>query len=200
MSLLFWFVSLFISYIYVRSLPSPTLAFSCVTSCRSFVRRWFSRVSSVSDSFLYSHYLLITSMTLPFLHPFRLNGKPMMTDPISDFELTEDTLNSFSSFSRVMWSNDYFVQWSHALELPQSCSIWPIDWALSGATTPSQSGPGSDGNEEELCVSQSSSIIRVSPSDCFMSYQGDSLEVGSYPSSERQSVYSTAPAYWTGNI
>ena len=29
----------------------------------------------------------------------------------------------------------------------QFSSIWPIDRALSGATTPSQSEPGNDGNE-----------------------------------------------------
>ena len=29
----------------------------------------------------------------------------------------------------------------------QFSSIWTIDRTLSGATTPSQSGPGSDGNE-----------------------------------------------------
>ena len=27
-----------------------------------------------------------------------------------------------------------------------------MDRALSGATTPGQSGPGSDGNEEVLCI------------------------------------------------
>ena len=41
-------------------------------------------------------------------------------------------------------------------------SIWPIRRALSDATTPSQSGPGSDGNEEVLCITQSSSGERKS--------------------------------------
>ena len=36
-------------------------------------------------------------------------------------------------------------------------SIYPIDKILSGATTPGQSGPGSDGNEV-LHILQSSSI------------------------------------------
>ena len=49
-----------------------------------------------------------------------------------------------------------------------------MDRALSGATTPGQSGPGS--------------ITGTSPSDCLVSYPGDSLEV--------QSVYSTAPTNW----
>ena len=30
--------------------------------------------------------------------------------------------------------------------------IWPIDRTLSGATTPGQSGPGSDGNEGVLRI------------------------------------------------
>ena len=51
-------------------------------------------------------------------------------------------------------------------------SIYPIDRALSGATTPGQSGPGSDGNEGVLRVLQSSSITGTSPSDCLVSNPG----------------------------
>ena len=57
----------------------------------------------------------------------------------------------------------------------QFSSIQPIDRALSGATTPGKSGPGSNGSEEILCIHQSSSITGISPSDCFMSYPGHSL-------------------------
>ena len=79
----------------------------------------------------------------------------------------------------------------------------------------------SNGNEGVLCIPQSSSITGTSPSDCLMSYsrtliefggvlplcrgavsvfynpsrQGASLG-GSYPSAEKQSVYSTASADW----
>ena len=55
-------------------------------------------------------------------------------------------------------------------------SIWPIDRTLSDATTLSQSRSGSDGNEGVLCIPQSSSITRASPSDCLLSYPGYSLE------------------------
>ena len=67
--------------------------------------------------------------------------------------------------------------------------------ALSGATTPGQSGSGSDGNEGVLRIPQSSSTAGTSPSDCLVSYPGHSLR-GSYPSAEVQSVYFTAPADW----
>ena len=50
-----------------------------------------------------------------------------------------------------------------------------------GATTLGQSGHGSDGNEGVLHIPQSSSIIGTSPSDCLVSFQGHSLEVGSQP-------------------
>ena len=70
-----------------------------------------------------------------------------------------------------------------------------MDRAQSGATTPGQSGPGSDGNEGVLRIPQSSSTAGTSPSDCLVSYPGHSLG-GSYPSSEVQSVYFTAPADW----
>ena len=73
-------------------------------------------------------------------------------------------------------------------------SIQPIDRALSGATTPGQSGPGSDGNERILRIPQSSSIAGTSPWDCLVLYTGYLLKVGSYPSAEVQSAYSTSPA------
>ena len=46
---------------------------------------------------------------------------------------------------------------------------------LSGATTPGQSGLGSNGNEGVLCVPQSSIITGTSPLDCLVSYPGHSL-------------------------
>ena len=66
---------------------------------------------------------------------------------------------------------------------------------LSGATTPGQSRPRSNGNERVLCIPQSSSITRASPSDCLMSYPRHSSRE-SYPSEEMQSVYSATPADW----
>ena len=44
-----------------------------------------------------------------------------------------------------------------------------IDKSLSGATTPGQSGPRSDGNEGVLSIPQSSSITGAFPSDCLIS-------------------------------
>ena len=54
-------------------------------------------------------------------------------------------------------------------------SIWSTYRTLSGAITLGQRGPGRNGNEGVLCIPQSSSITRVSFSDCFMSYPGYSL-------------------------
>ena len=86
--------------------------------------------------------------------------------------------------------------WKNSVEHKYAVSsIYPIHRALSGATIPSQSGPGSNDNEGVLCIPQSSSITGTSPSDCLVSYSGHSLE-GSYTSAEVQSVYSTAPADW----
>ena len=50
----------------------------------------------------------------------------------------------------------------------------PYIGPLSGATTPGQSGPGSDGNEGVLRIPQRSSIAGTSPSDCLVSYLGHS--------------------------
>ena len=57
----------------------------------------------------------------------------------------------------------------------QFTSIWPIDRTLSGATTLSQSEPGSDGNKGVLCIPQSTIITVATPSDCLVSYPGYSL-------------------------
>ena len=46
----------------------------------------------------------------------------------------------------------------------QFSSIWPTDRTLSGATTLDQSGPGSDGNEGVLRISQSANVTGASPS------------------------------------
>ena len=60
----------------------------------------------------------------------------------------------------------------------QFSSIWPIDRTVSGATTPGQSGTGSNDNEGALPITQSSGITGTSPSDCLGSYPGHLLEVG----------------------
>ena len=56
-------------------------------------------------------------------------------------------------------------------------SIWPIDRTISGATTPGQCAPGSDGNKDILRLPQNSSITGASLSDCLMSYSVYSLVV-----------------------
>ena len=60
----------------------------------------------------------------------------------------------------------------------QFTSIYLIDRALSGATIPGQSGPGSNGNEGVLHISQTPCITRTSPSDCLVSFPGHSLGMG----------------------
>ena len=83
------------------------------------------------------------------------------------------------------------VKWSNS-------SICLFDRTLSGANTPGNSGPSSNGNKGVLHIHQSSSIIGASASDCLMSYAGHSLDAGegSYLSAEMLSVYSTALANW----
>ena len=77
----------------------------------------------------------------------------------------------------------------------QFSSIQPIDKALSGATIPSQSGPGSNDNERVLRILQSLCITETLPSDCLVSYSGHSL-AGILFLCLVQSVYSTSPAKW----
>ena len=59
--------------------------------------------------------------------------------------------------------------------ITQFTSIWPIDRALSGATTPVQCRPESDGNEGVLHTPQSSSNTETSSWDNLVSYPGHLL-------------------------
>ena len=76
-------------------------------------------------------------------------------------------------------------------------SIWSIDGTLTGTTTPGQSKPGSNGNEEVLYIPQSSRT-KVSLSYVLVSYLEHKLAVGvvSYPTAEMWLAYSTAPPNW----
>ena len=60
----------------------------------------------------------------------------------------------------------------------QFSSISPKDRTRSVATTPSQSGSGSNSNEGVLYILQSSSITGTLPLDCLMVYLGQSLGGG----------------------
>ena len=103
-----------------------------------------------------------------------------------------------SAFYSPSWLGQVLFQ---AIQLSisiQFSSIWPIDRTLSSATTPGQSGPGSDGNEEVLHIPQSSRFTGASPSDCLVSYPGHLGEL--YLFAEMQSVYSTALADWALTI
>ena len=87
--------------------------------------------------------------------------------------------SSFQKFSRAQVRNlNVKIVLSQTIQFGISrhfSSIWPID--LSGATTYGQIRPGRNGN------------------DCLVSYP-ERLWGESYPSAEKQSVYSTVPPDW----
>ena len=61
---------------------------------------------------------------------------------------------------------------------------------------PDPIGTGSDGNEGVLCIPQSSSITKVSSSDCLLSYPGYTF----YSSAGIQLVYSAGSADWNRKL
>ena len=73
-------------------------------------------------------------------------------------------------FQAIQFSQAFFIQ-----TLQFSISMRLVLFNQSGATNPSQSGPGSNGNEGVLCIPQSSSITGASPSDRLALYWGHSL-------------------------
>ena len=56
-----------------------------------------------------------------------------------------------------------------------------MDRTLSGASSPGQSWPGSNGNKEVVCILKSSSITGASPSDTLVSKTGHWLVLGGVP-------------------
>ena len=96
-------------------------------------------------------------------------------------------------WSRTVWLN-WIVFYLHSVSMSktvlfqtiqfsistQFSSIRHIDRNLSGATTPSQSGPGSDGNKGVLRIPQIYCITGASPSDCLVSWQR-TLDIGVLP-------------------
>ena len=52
--------------------------------------------------------------------------------------------------------------------IKQFNSIWPIEWTLSGATSPGQSVPGNDCSEGVFRILQGSIITGTSPADCLV--------------------------------
>ena len=68
---------------------------------------------------------------------------------------------------------------------------------LTGTTTPNHSGTEGNGNEEVLCIPESSRV-GASLSYGLLLYPGNSMgQRGSYPAVEMLSVYCTAPASWS---
>ena len=130
-------------------------------------------------------------------------------------------------WTRVSWSIGEHS--NHYANVRAVCSLVLFNLYIGPlcATTLGQSGLGSDGNEGVLHIPQSSSINGILPSDCLVSYPGHSWggEVlplcreavgvfynhsqpvhktlvggeGSYPSAEKQRVYSTTLADWAIN-
>ena len=98
-------------------------------------------------------------------------------------------------FQAIQFSQIVLIQTIPFSISMQHIYIQPLDRAQSGVTIPGQSGPGSNGIEGVLRIPESPGITGTSPSDFLVSYLGHSLEEF-YPSTEVQSVYSTAQADW----
>ena len=79
---------------------------------------------------------------------------------------------------KQFYFKQFTLAWVHCLNVKQ---LYFIDRTLSGAITPGQRGPGSDGSEGVLHIPQITSITGASPSDCFVSCPVHSLRE-SYPS------------------
>ena len=78
-------------------------------------------------------------------------------------------------FQTIQFSQTVLIQTIQFSICMHFSSIQPIDRALLVATIPGQSGPGSNGNEGVLHISQSPSITGASLSYCLVSFPGHLL-------------------------
>ena len=89
--------------------------------------------------------------------------------------------------------NTQFKRKNSKRSKPWFSSIWPICRILSDAATEGQNGPEIDGNEGLFHITESSYFTGTLSLHYIVSYPRHLLGE-SYSSSEKQSVYSTAPA------
>ena len=104
-----------------------------------------------------------------------------------------ELLFSHIKFFQVLLYNSHNL--TSVIYLYSVCSLWLIDRILSGATTPSQCGLGSNDNEGVQHIPQTSKAGAL-PSDGLMSYVGNSLVGVSCTFGEMQLVYSIVPSDW----
>ena len=91
----------------------------------------------------------------------------------TQFKFKDSLIVKTFLFQAIQFSQTVLTQTIQFSISMQFSSIQPIDRALSGATTPGQTGPESKGNEGVLRIPQSSSITGTSPSDCLVSLDSD---------------------------
>ena len=79
-------------------------------------------------------------------------------------------------------------------------SVWPIDRTLSGSSTPSQSGPGKDGNEGVLWISKAPAFLEPHHQivSCHIKEKFFLWGWRSYHSSEMLLVYFQPSHCWLG--
>ena len=87
----------------------------------------------------------------------------------TQFECKYSLIEKTFLFQAIQFSQTVLIKTIQFSMSMKFSYIQPIDRALSGATTPGQSRPGSDGNKGVLCIPQSSIITKSSPSDCLVS-------------------------------
>ena len=152
-------------------------------SSKSVKRKYKVQLSKkfLSQAIQFSQIVLIQEIQFSIFFYAQLNDKTVL------FRIIQFSLNTVSVPKTVLFQT---FQFSIST---QFSSIWPIDRAPSSATTSGQSGPGSDGNERAF----PKALALLEPYRQTVYCHIRTLVVGrTYPSAEKQSVYSTHQADW----
>ena len=109
----------------------------------------------------------------------QLNVKTVFFQMIQ-FSVTTVSMSKTVLFQTIQFTIKklfHFKQFHFSIST-QFSIIWLVDRTLSDVTSPCQREPGSNGNEEKLCIPESFSITRTSPSNCLVLYPGHSFAWG----------------------
>ena len=144
----------------------------------------------------FSEIVLIQTIQLSISIAFVYTQLNVKTVIFHTIQFSPSTVSMSISNNSVSYTKTILFQAIQFSISTQFTSIWPIDRTMSGDTAPGQSEPWSNGNEGVLLIRQSSSITEASPSEIVLCHIQNTHWRGSYPSAEKQSVFSIAQAYW----
>ena len=131
----------------------------------------------IAQSFLYIYIKYEICKQILLIHTVKWPNSSISNNSLQHVSTLNDFKYCYVSVTIQLNISHLFTQLNDRKIIFQAIQF-SLNRTLSGATTPGQSGPGSDGSDGVLRIPQSSGIIRASTLGCLLSYPRDSLVGG----------------------